>query len=269
MRIISLKWKALWGISLVLVIIIAVLSWLSYSKLVDQVRASQAVEEAVYLREIHALLKQVDNRLQQMVGWLPALEGMDRALEQEDPEALQRLFERHWPSAQLDYDLQSVSFFSRSGRRIGRWDDGSIPPAIPAEWVDRVTKDEQPMFALACSERCYQVGVLPLLVGDRTAGTLVLTSSVVELIVRFREVTGRDIGVLIRSSIRPASADVSLKRLPEWGMNVAALSDAPRRMPLLRLTAELHPQLAEAPGTLFRGAVRCHRSGGPGPPGRA
>jgi diguanylate cyclase (GGDEF)-like protein/PAS domain S-box-containing protein len=249
-RIISLKWKALWGLSLVLFAIIAALTWLSYSKLQDQFAAARAAEEAVYVREIHALLHQMDARLQQLAGWLPALEGMRDALEAEDPQALEMLFEGHWPGAQLDYDLQSASFFSRTGELIGRWDDGSAPPAVPPEWVARVAEEERPSFALTCTDRCYQVGVLPLLAEGRTVGTLALTSSVVELIVRFREVAGRDIGVLI-PPIGESEAPRDLSPLLEpWGLRVAALSDAPRRLPLLRRVALSHPSLPLAEGQL-------------------
>lgn len=247
MRIISLKWKALWGLSLVLFTIIAALSWLSYSELVDQFEYSQAAEQAVQVREIHALLRQVDARLQQLASWLPALEGMSDALLEEDRQALEQLFERHWPAAQLDYDLLSVGFFSTRGWPIGRWDDGSVPSSVPMEWVARVANEEQPLFALACAERCYQVGVLPLLVADRSVGTLVLTASVAELIVRFREVTGRDIGLLVRSPRNGNPAEGSAGALPPWDMKVVALSDAPNRLPLLRRVARDHPALPHRP----------------------
>lgn len=235
----------MWGLSLVLFTIIAALSWLSYSKLEDQFHASRAAEEAVYTREIQALIKQTDVRLQQLASWLRALEGMGEALLAEDSEVLEQLFANHWPSAELEYDLQSVSFYSASGRRIGRWDDGSAPPMVPMEWVDRVVQDEQPLFALACADHCFQVGVLPLLVGDRTAGTLVLTASVVELIVRFREVTGRDIGILIRTPAGRVSAEMADKLLLPWDLNVVALSHSMHRLPLLQRAARENPNLPE------------------------
>lgn len=247
MRIISLKWKALWGLSLVLFTIIAMLSWLSYSKLLDQFEYSRVAEEALQVREIHSLLRQIDTHLQQLAGWLPALEGMSDALREEDPHALERLFERHWPSAQLDYDLLSVSFYSTQGRLIGRWDDGSVPASVPMEWVAQVANDEQPLFALACAERCYQVGVLPLLVEDRSVGTLVLTASVAELIVRFRKVTGHDIGLLVQSPRSGDPAEESARSLSPWEMKVVALSDAPHRLPLLRRVAQNHPALPQQP----------------------
>lgn len=243
MRIISLKWKALWGLSLVLVAIIAALTWLFYSKLMDQFESARATEEAVYVKEIHALLSQTNARLQQLASWLPALEGMSKTLIEQDPDALERLFERHWPSAQLDYDLQSVTFYSARGRLIGHWDDGSLPPPVPMEWVSRVNRDENPVFTLACTDRCYQVGVLPLLVGDSNAGTLVLTASVVELIVRFREVTGRDIGALIRSPDMHLPMEESSQFIEPWDLKVVAQSDAAHRLPLLQRAAVQHTGL--------------------------
>jgi len=72
-RIISLKWKALWGLSLVLFCNIAALSWLSYSNLWDQFEAARAAEEAVYVREIQVLLRQINVRLQQLSSGLPGL----------------------------------------------------------------------------------------------------------------------------------------------------------------------------------------------------
>ncbi len=244
-RTVSLKWKALGGLSLVLVAIIAALTWLSYSKLVDQFESSRAAQEAVYLREIHALLNQVNGRLQQLASWLPALEGMREALRGEDPATLGALFGRHWPGAQLDYDLQSAGFYATSGRLVGRWDDGSTPPPPPVnmEWVDQARRDEHPLYSLTCTEHCYHVGVLPLLVDDRSAGTLVLTASVVELIVRFREVTGNDVGVIIEPSAQQGRRAESRGILDAWNLNVAALSDAANRLPLLQQAAQEHPGL--------------------------
>ncbi len=246
MRTVSLKWKALGGLSLVLIAIIAALTWLSYSKLVDQFESSRVAQEAVYLREIHALLNQVDARLQQLTSWLPALEGMREALLDENPDLLDALFGRHWPGAQLDYDLQSASFYATSGRLIGRWDDGSLPSPVPMEWVSQAMRDERPLFSLTCADRCYHVGVLPLLVEDRTAGTLVLTASVVELIVRFREVTGNDIGVIIQPTTTLGKQGESLRGLDAWNLKVAALSDAPNRLPLLQQAARELPDLVRS-----------------------
>jgi diguanylate cyclase (GGDEF)-like protein/PAS domain S-box-containing protein len=255
-RTISLKWKALWGLSLVLFAIIAALSWLSYSKLADQFESSRAAQEAVYLREIHALLNQIDGRLQQLTSWLPALEGMREALLDENPGLLDGLFERHWPGAQLDYDLQSASFYATSGRLIGRWDDGSAVPPVPRELVSQAMREERPLFSLTCTDRCYHVGVLPLLVEDRTAGTLVLTTSVVELIVRFREVTGNDIGVIINPSDTQGLVAESTHGLDAWNLEVAALSDAPNRLPLLQQVAREHPELLRS-----RSAAQIERDG--------
>ncbi len=246
MRIVSLKWKALWGLSLVLFAIIAALTWLSYTKLLDQFESSRKAQEVVYVREIHALLNQVNARLQQLSSWLPALEDMSEALQQEDPRGIERLFERHWPGAQLDYDLQSASFYTIQGKLIGHWDDGSIPPAVPQEWVARVSREERPFFTLVCTDSCYHVGVLPLLFEGHTAGVLVLTASVVELIVRFREITGRDIGVLIRMGGFADGMGDAQRMLPYWNLNVVALSDTNNRLPLLMRAAREHSQV---PGT--------------------
>ncbi len=244
MKTISLKWKALWRLSLVLAAIIVGLTWLSHSEQHDQFEAAQAMEEALYMREIKALLRQIEARLQHLANWLPALEGMRHAVLSEDPQALETLFEHHWPAAQLDYDLQSVSFFSTQGHLISRWNDGAELPPIPLQWVTKVAAEEQPLFALICTNSCYHVGVLPLLVQSQTAGILVLTSSVAELIVRFRAVTGRDVGVLIEADGSDADAKQT-HWLASWNVNVVALSDAANRLHLLRRAAIQQPLIPD------------------------
>lgn len=243
MRTLSLKWKVLGSLGLALVALVGTLSWLAHANLREQFEISQRAEEAVYLREIRALLNQVNDRLTQLASWLPVLENMGDALRQEDAGALEQLFNQHWPSAQLDYDLQSAQFFSRQGASLGRWDDGSTPPPVPLQWVTRVLQDERPLFSLTCWGQCFQVAVLPLLVRNQTVGALVLTVSVAELILRFREITGRDIGILVTGKSAGQAED---RHLPTWRMEVVALSDAPNRMALLRALADRYPQ---PPGT--------------------
>jgi diguanylate cyclase (GGDEF)-like protein/PAS domain S-box-containing protein len=72
-------------------------------------------------------------------------------------------------------------------------------------------------------------------------GSIVLTASVVEMIVRFREVTGRDIGVLIQADSGGVPKPEASPVLPQWDLQVAALSDAPHRLPLLLRAAQEHP----------------------------
>ncbi len=248
MYTLSLKWKALGALSVVLLGIIAGITWLSYTNLREQFEETLGAEEARYGPQIHALLRQIDLRLSRLSGWLPALEGMAKALEQHDPQALSRLLDRYWPSAQLDYDLQSAAFYGYDGSLIGHWNDGSREPEVPQAWIDQVNLDERPFFALSCRKQCSQVAVLPLLVDNRTLGTLVLTTSVAELILRFREVTGRDLGILIRSNGQ-ASVESGLNRsLTAWGLDVVAMSQAPKRIPLLRRVAGAFP----FPGTRRR-----------------
>ena len=247
MRTVSLKWKALGALSVVLVAIIAGITWLSYTNLRGQFETTLSVEEARYSPQIRALLHQIDQRLSQLASWIPALEGMAKALETRDRDALNRLFDHYWPAAQLDYDLQSAAFYDYEGSLIGAWNDGGRGPEIPQAWIDQVNLDERPLFALSCHTECFQVAVLPLLVDDRTLGSLVLTTSVAELILRFRQVTGRDLGILIRSK-GTSPTDSSINRhLASWGLDLVAMSEAPKRIPLLRRLAAAHPFLA--PGT--------------------
>ncbi len=250
MRIVSLKWKALWGLSLVLVVIIAALTWLSYSKLLEQFESSRRAQEAVYVREISALIKQVNARLQQLSSWLPALGNMSDALRSGDPRNIEQIFERHWPGVQLDYDLQSASFYTPQGERIGHWDDGSTAPPVDQNWIIKVSREESPLFTLVCTQSCYHVGVLPLLTGQGAPAVLVLTASVAELIVRFREITGRDIGVLIRNGRHPGAISDARRYLRSWNLRVVALSDSSNRLPLLHLGAESHADLPRVEQTL-------------------
>jgi diguanylate cyclase (GGDEF)-like protein/PAS domain S-box-containing protein len=62
-------------------------------------------------------------------------------------------------------------------------------------------------------------------------------ASAVEMIVRFREVTGRDIGLLVEAPDAQPQPEEPGRLLRPWGLKVVAMSDAPHRLPLLARAA--------------------------------
>ncbi len=240
-RFFSLKWKALLWFSLVLVGVNASLSVLSYFNHLEQFERQRDAAYHRYDEEIQGLLTLMADHLQQAGAMLPELEGMRRALVQGDPDTIHRVFEGHWRTLQLELGIETVRLYEPADRLLFRWEESPAAKAdaVPQEkqWVRQVNETETPLTILHCEDVCVQHAVLPLLAGGGKRPTVVLSSSLIDVVLGFHQVTGIDMGIILRT--RPGDRLAPLtKVLPAWSTQLGALTNIEDNLELLQHVSE-------------------------------
>ncbi|MCO6412441.1 MAG: EAL domain-containing protein [Thiogranum sp.] len=239
-RFISLKWKALFFLSLVLVAINGAFTVSQYLKLKQGFNDER---QALHTRNdliLAGLLQQSATRLQQLAELIPWLSGMERALSGGNAGQLRDTFAPHWPLMQLDMNIEGVGFFRPDNSLIAAW--GWLEDRYAADQqmmaVARgVTLTERPATAMDCDLACIQYAVIPLLVDEQRTGSTLVGASLADVIVDFSRSTRLDVGVVIIGQPSSSTDAPTVRPLPEWGARVPALTRADSTFQVVRQAA--------------------------------
>ncbi|KFI23890.1 diguanylate phosphodiesterase [Nitrosococcus oceani] len=241
-RFLSLKWKAVLVFSLVLVTINISLAGLAYLGLQRQFAQQREQIYLGHIKKIRGLIKTSYQRMEQLADIVPLLRG-DRADENSVAGKIDSIFERHGHLLQIVWGVEIASFYSSENKLLVSWGRQVGTDRI-LEWVRAANERERPITGLDCGERCLQYVAVPLLANDERAGVLLLGRSLAEVVLSFRQISGDDIGIMTAVKLPSENATELRRLMPEWGMRIAALTNAERNLLVLRSLSEGH-SLAE------------------------
>ncbi len=225
----SLKWKALFFLSLVLVAINGIFTVVQYYHLKqgfdDQRHALHTRNDLI----LSGLLQQSAARLQQLAELIPRLNGMETALLDRDKDKLHSAFDAHWPLLQLDMNIEGIGFFDADSSLLAAWgwfEGHPVNDSYIGSVIRGVSVTEQPATAMDCDNTCIQYTVVPLLVGNtRTASALVGTS-LADVIVDFNHSTNVDVGIVIPGLPISVPSPQLQRPVVGWKARVPALTRA-------------------------------------------
>ncbi|MBL8484186.1 MAG: EAL domain-containing protein [Rhodocyclaceae bacterium] len=225
----SLKWKVVAALATAMTAISVCGALFYYVRLNDQFELERAHARERYRQEMHGLLAQTKERLQQLASILPALPGVRAPLARGDADAFRQQFDALWPSLQLDMALEEAAYLNTAGKLLAQW-GGSGKPELPAALTERLRKGtlEAPVSYLHCGDECRLFALAPVLAEGRTAGAFLVSTSIAELVVAFNRVSGADLAVLAAGE-RVAAA----RSLPNWGLAVRGATNTNRMLPVL------------------------------------
>ena len=233
--------------SLILFAIVTSFGVISYRILIDNFESQSNAQHQRYVKEVEGLIEQTAQNLHQLAGLTPFLQGMDSALLASSGKNITSAFDLHWASLQLHNSIHLVRFYDKSNQLLASW--GTPEPDAHKEndailkWVRKVNDWEQPASPLSCAENCVQYAVEPLLIGGKSAGAIVLGTSLANAVLGFENIAGADIGLLIREQGSAPEGDGNTMRVPGWNARVAALTNSERNLAILNQVAQEYPNL--------------------------
>ncbi len=244
-QFLSLKWKTLLFFSLVLLVINASFPFFGYKNLMSHFDKRREAAHAHLKEEFNGLMVHTVKRLQQFGGVIPSLEGVKAALATGKNEHIVLAFEDHWPLLQLDMGIDLVRFYAKDGKELGRWGD----PALITEeerfitaWIEEVIRKEHPITTLSCRVICTQYVMAPILAEGQNIGTILLGTSLAEVIVNFQQISGRDIAVMIDRNqnelLNMNGGKKSIRSIHSWDKNIVAVTNVNLILPLLQSLTE-------------------------------
>lgn len=221
----SLRWKIIAPLSLVLVAVSASLSYINYDNQRSEVEAVRASSEARSERAAAEVVTQLGNQLETLANLIPNLSDVHEALVLGDSAALQEHYQRYWSTLHFNSNLEQVLFFKPDGALISSWrEDGAreVSPTLTA-LAKRVTQQEQPQRLMVCNGTCLYYYFVPVLDNGRSVAAVAVAASLADAVLAFRHMTDTDIAIVAPYSALPRT-DLKQARIPVLKRRVLAIS---------------------------------------------
>jgi hypothetical protein len=242
-RFLSLKWKVLLTLGVVMLSVNGALSWMHYQHLTVRFEEQRLETRKRLVRQAVALRNDFGQRLQGLAGVLAALDAVGVAMFQTPTGSalLRPRFDSYWPALEFDLGIVSLQVYPTTGPPLATWPTDALLDVEQDGRVRVVIEGEQAMHWTRCREVCTEFAAAPILSAGRVAGAVVLGSSPADVVNSFPNVSGgADLGVLIPTgSAADVRADESF--LPQVGLRVIELSDKGKHRSLLRQLTLIPP----------------------------
>ena len=239
----SLKWKAILLPSLILAGLFLGTSWLLDQRLTKNFdQARQEINERQH-RQVNNLIQHSASRLTELTELLPSLLQLGHPVLNHDREQLKKILGQHWPDLEINQALEHIALFDKDNQLLVQW--GSLPAMETllkgaSQWVAQVNEHETPITHIGCANQCVHIAAVPVIADGEHAGVLMVSRSLAEALIDFQQASAIDMGLLV--STHSANEDLpTLREIPQWGVNIAALSNDEARLALIKQAAIEHP----------------------------
>ncbi len=231
--ILSLKWKVVLEISVVLIVVNFIVTWVTYNQIRAQFDQNRLQTQQTYEREFEGLVKNSFDRMRQLSYLIPLLKihtspGADS---ETFAPRLKQIIKQHISLLQIEFGLNSLYYFHNSEQPQVVWNAHQLPDAVK-DMLRKSLSSEQPQSLLECQEQCNLYTITPLLLENGETGILLLGVSLADLIVEFASISNADIGLITRVDQSNEAADESIL-LKAWNARLLAVSHAEQQRQLM------------------------------------
>jgi diguanylate cyclase (GGDEF)-like protein len=208
---VSLFWKSIFGMTVVLCVLISFFTYFNVEQLKQLQSHQRNANQQQYVVEYHGLLKKTELQLINLIDGIPNLYSEDRSLES--------ILNRHWFSMQITWGLESAVLLNEDGKLIARWGNKHVEPSKHV--IERVLNSGSPHEEMRCSELCQLAITAPVISAEGKVKLIQLSVSLADTLLDFQRITQSDIGLLT-----PVSSGQDIARpLAQTGMSFSALTN--------------------------------------------
>lgn len=217
----SLSWKIFINLVLVLTFLHLGFTYYTYSQQLEKAEQQRSESVARDLQLLSGIVNASYERLLDVGGVIPvitttavdfhSLDDFKRVLHQEIPSLIHRGY------------VDAVYVYGAQGEAVIR--EGVDAPIAP-EVVQQVLENEEPMHHFYCRSECLRFVILPIALPDESVGALVVGREMRDIILEFKQQTGRDIGL----ALRPANSQ-NIAR--QWRLNLKYLTQKQENIELI------------------------------------
>lgn len=236
----SLRWKSLIALGLVLAIVNASLALIANLQLAKQFELQQGSVREQQARQLRALVDERNIQMSKLASLVPHLSHSNTASGLEN--RLIRAIQDHGVLLDLEWDVRSVHWVKPDGTIGLSWPPGT--QQIPETFLRRLANDpEDSVATFPCTSECRQYLATPLLSDGVYAGNLVLGSSMADALLSFNGLTGAEVALTLSGSETGAIA----QQPPEASFRPFPVVTHPdKTIPVLHVAAELDSDLSAA-----------------------
>ena len=214
-RYLSLRWKTLILLSVVLVLVNTALALLAYRQSARQFDQQQAQLREQHIRQFRSLFDEGYRQMPRLANIVPLLGSYHPA-----PDLDARLRQAVGANGyilDLEWDIRSVHWLPAAGQLTLLWPPEA--PPLPITVTEQLhAAPEHTTTLVSCDEDCRQYLAAPLLWESHFAGSLLLSRSLADMLLDFQALTGVDVAV-VNTQIAAngsAPADWMQRRFPAF-----------------------------------------------------
>lgn len=238
----SLKWKAFFATSFILLGLALSITWISYESLKGQFESHQTANQESQRLQVESALRSSVGDLKRLASIVASSESLSTALENRDQGGVAQSLKYQWPTMQLEAGVDDMTIFDLSGNSVASYGresgGGSILPN--ARWLTHVISNEQPGDFLRCHEVCRQYAAVPILANGSNAGVVMISRSLVEVMSYFMNSSGNDVALLL-SNKQTYFGDEKTRWVREWGAYSLAVTHKEKTLPIIKAAASMAP----------------------------
>jgi diguanylate cyclase (GGDEF)-like protein/PAS domain S-box-containing protein len=227
----SLKWKVVLGISLVLIVVNLAVTVVTYKQILLQFDQNRIQTQQTYEREFEGLVRNSFDRMRQLSYIIPLLKIKTEYLTELFQQQLQQIIKEHISLLQIEYGLNSLYYFQETEQAAVVWNGSPLPDAVK-KMLRKSIISEQPQNLLECQAECNLYTMTPLLHDNGETGIILLVVSLRDLFVEFASISDADIGLISRINSFSNTADESII-LKKWNAMLLAVSHAEQQRVLM------------------------------------
>ncbi|WP_445158455.1 EAL domain-containing protein [Halomonas sp. E14] len=234
----SLTWRVLAMSGLLLLLLVALFTWLGHSNLSRQFDQSRYESNQREAREIRLALQRSEAGLQQLAALTAASPELGPALAGGDTAALIGSLASQWPTLQLESGVDEVLVFDADGRELAAWGHGQADHERPVQdWVARVMESEHPLSVLRCSKDCRQYAAVPILEEGRSVGLAILSRSLADVTRQVQQVSDSAVALMITGAL--TEEDMPERWLDAWNGRLVAMTRPEEYLALLQQASRM------------------------------
>ncbi|HWK49328.1 MAG TPA: hypothetical protein VNR40_05545, partial [Steroidobacter sp.] len=219
----SLMWKALLLLIILLGTTYPFLGYLSYHSLQEQNERTRQEEMDRFGRSLDALLERASDELTRLATNMAAVTST-RELQSSDLADLS-------PAAGLLSALTRIEYYTAEGQPIARWASTTSSAELPfkvGEVLSNLHQTHRPMARLTCARECVLHAFVPAFDRDGREISMIVSQLAADQLQAFQRVAGADVALMETGD---TSGDQSLPQL--WGRHLRVLTNAPTLVPVL------------------------------------
>jgi len=193
----SLRWKLAILFGCVFLIMHSIFSYVAYQHATQDFAIDRQNEHNSHLHIARALTEDSFLVLEQLAEMLPLVGEQSTLAKNLGPATFTTLDEK-WSQWQLSWGIENIVFFDAGGILIKSW--GS-PRLTDGTTVSKVLRSEMPEHRSVCADICFQQVVVPVIGKSKTVGAYGVTRSYADIMIKYRQATGSDIGILFPDDV--------------------------------------------------------------------
>jgi len=229
----SLRWKLTILFGIVFLILQSVFSYLTYLNAEKNFEQDRKRIQANHINLAETLTNDSSMVLEQFAELVSVASQVPVGPAKTASHDLTSLDE-NWLKWQLIWDIENIVFYDNKGIQVKSWGHDIMNSGSS---VRAVLDKEIPGHHVFCTNNCYQQALIPIRDKSGNTGVLSVTRPFTEVIIKFLNATGSDLGVLApkQPGILKGEEDA---RLGSWRYKLASITRPEKNQPLFHYLSQ-------------------------------